>query len=88
MKQTFSTDVRNAPGVLARVEGIFRRQNVPLESLVLVPTPDFPSRSRLTLVADVSAEQAGFLTKLLRRLIDVQEAGPARIGAPPTRTGD
>jgi acetolactate synthase small subunit len=88
MRQTFSTDVRNAPGVLARIEGVFRRLDVPFESLVLAPAPDGPSRHCLTIVVDVSSEQAGFLTRRLRRLIDIEQAGPVRAWSPSTPTVD
>ncbi len=72
MKRTFVAHVENVPGVLARVDGLFRRQSVPVESLHFDTAG--PSPARLTVVARASAEAAALVVRQLRRLVDVKDA--------------
>lgn len=62
--------VRNRPGVLARVSGLFSRRGYNIESLAVATTED-PTYSRMTIVVegdDVILEQ---ISKQLYKLIDV-----------------
>jgi acetolactate synthase small subunit len=75
MKRTILAHVENVPGVLARVEGLFRRHGVPVESLHFETAGS--ASARLTVVARTSAEDSGLLVRQLRRLVDVREAHEA-----------
>ena len=79
MKRTIVAHVENVPGVLARVEGLFRRHGVPVESLHFDAAGHAPAR--LTVVAKTSAEDAGLLVRQLRRLVNVREAHDAAFEA-------
>ena len=62
--------VRNRPGVLARVSGLFSRRGYNIESLAVATTED-PAYSRMTIVVegdDVILEQ---ISKQLYKLIDI-----------------
>ena len=72
MKRTIVAHVENVPGVLARVEGLFRRHSIPVESLHFDAAGASPAR--LTVVARASAEASGLVVRQLRRLVDVREA--------------
>ena len=72
MTQKFAALVRNAPGIVARIEAVFRRQNVPLRSFGFTAGSDESRRCRVICVADASAEQAAFVARLLRRIVDVE----------------
>jgi acetolactate synthase small subunit len=77
MRRTILAHIENVPGVLARVEGLFRRHGVPVESLQFETAGSSPAR--LTVVARASAEAAALVVRQLRRLVDVRaahEAGP------------
>ena len=75
MKRTILAHVENVPGILARVEGLFRRHSVPVESLHFDAAGT--STARLSIVARTSAEDAGLLVRQLRRLVNVREAHDA-----------
>ncbi|MFH0886961.1 MAG: acetolactate synthase small subunit [bacterium] len=69
-KHILSVLVRNRPGVLARVAGLFSRRGYNIESLA-VGTTENPELSRMTIVVegdDVILEQ---ISKQLYKLIDV-----------------
>ncbi len=72
MKRTIVAHVENVPGILARVEGLFRRHSVPVESLHFDAAGSSPAR--LTVVARASADDSGLVVRQLRRLVDVREA--------------
>ena len=88
MKQTFVALVKNTPGLLARVEALFRRQDVSLESLAFHGAES----ASVTIVADASDEKAELLVKHLRRLVDVEHVfsphllRPIPAAAPLTKT--
>lgn len=69
MRQTIVLLADHVPGLLARVESLFRRQSLPLERVVLAGDG---ASCRLTLTADVPPEKRALLVKHLRRLIDVK----------------
>ena len=72
MKRTIVAQVENVPGVIARVDGLFRRHSLPVESLVFDAAGTPPAR--LTVVARASAEAAALVVKQLRRFEDVRDA--------------
>ena len=71
-ERTFSLKVENEPGLLARVESIFRRQRTPIRSFFF--EREEGRAAALTIVAFASGEAAGLLRKQLMRLHDVLEA--------------
>ncbi|HEX5854384.1 MAG TPA: ACT domain-containing protein [Thermoanaerobaculia bacterium] len=71
MEQTFEIRVQNVPGILARVESIFRRQRAPIRGFFL--EGEEGSTARLTITAVASGEGANLLRKQLMRLIDVHD---------------
>lgn len=73
MEQTFEIRIQNVPGVLARVEAIFRRQRAPIRGFFLEGGEG--SAARLSVTADASFEAANLLRKQLMRLMDVQAVG-------------
>jgi acetolactate synthase small subunit len=70
MRRTLIAHVENVPGLLARVDGLFRRHSIPVESLVFdaAATP-----ARLTITARASAEAAALVVKQMRRFEDVRD---------------
>ncbi|HQR44784.1 MAG TPA: ACT domain-containing protein [Thermoanaerobaculia bacterium] len=75
MKRTIVAHVQNVPGVLARVDGLFRRHGLPVESLHFDAAG--PGPARLTVVARASADAAGLVVRQLRRFVDVRDAHEA-----------
>ncbi len=75
MKRTIVAHVENVPGVLSRVDGLFRRHAVPVESLHFEAAGASPAR--LTVVTRASAEAAALVVKQLRRVEDVRDAHEA-----------
>lgn len=75
MKHTFVALVHGTPGLLARVETIFRRQGVALESVAFHCAP----RATVRIVAEASDEKAELLVKHLRRLVDVESVFSPRL---------
>ena len=71
MSRTFVAHVNPTPGLLARVDALFRRQDAELTSL----SYDLAHRggASLTIVASASEEAARLLAKHLARLADVRE---------------
>jgi acetolactate synthase small subunit len=67
---TFTAHLDNSPGVLARVETLFRRQNLPLTRLTLAEAT--PSSYLVTVEAPVSGDTADLVLKHFRRLVDVK----------------
>ena len=87
MQQTFEIRAKDAPGLLARVETLFRRQRAPIRSFFFEggkgPT------AVLTIEADAPCEVADLLRKQLMRLVDVNEVrdeAPAAQFAQPSLT--
>ncbi len=67
---TISVLVRNRPGVLARVSGLFSRRGFNIDSLA-VSTTQSPDVSRMTIVAQGDEATLDQICKQLRKLIDV-----------------
>jgi len=74
MKKTIVAHVENVPGVLSRVDGLFRRHSIPIESLIFDAGT---SPARLTITARASAEAAALVVKQMRRFEDVRDAHEA-----------
>ena len=74
MRRTIVAHVENVPGILSRVDGLFRRHSLPMEGLVFdaaaVP-------ARLTIVTRASAEAAALVVRQMRRFEDVRDAHEA-----------
>ena len=70
MKHTLSTLMRNKPGALSRVTGLFSGRNFNIESLCVAETLD-PEFSCLTLVTRGEGAIIEQITKQLHKLIDV-----------------
>jgi acetolactate synthase small subunit len=84
MEQVFEIRIQNVPGILARVESIFRRQRAPIRGIFL--EGEEGSAARLTVTAEANSEGANLLRKQLMRLIDVHDiadSGEVRTFAPP-----
>ncbi len=74
MRRTLIAHVENVPGLLARVDGLFRRHSIPVESLFFEATATPP---RLTITARASAEAAALVVKQMRRFEDVRDVQEA-----------
>ena len=70
MKHTLSILMRNRPGALSRVTGLFSGRNFNIDSLCVAETLD-PEFSTLTLVTSGDAGIIEQITKQLHKLIDV-----------------
>jgi acetolactate synthase-1/3 small subunit len=70
MKHTLTILLRNKPGALSRVTGLFSGRNFNIESLCVAETLD-PELSCLTLVTKGDAAIIEQITKQLHKLIDV-----------------
>ena len=64
--------VENRPGVLMRVVALISRRGFNIESLSVGPTED-PTRSRITIIADVDDEAWEQITKQLNKLVVVHK---------------
>ncbi len=73
--------VRDNPGVLTRVAGLFRRRNYNIESLV-VGHSETPGVSRMTVVVAGGAPEVDQVAKQLRKLIEVLEVRDVSEGSP------
>ena len=71
-RRVLSVLVENKSGVLARVVSLISRRGFNIESLSVGPTED-PSRSRITILADVDDEAWEQITKQLNKLIVVHK---------------
>ncbi len=67
---TISVLVRNRPGVLARVSGLFSRRGFNIDSLA-VSTTQSPEVSRMTIVVRGDERVLDQICKQLRKLVDV-----------------
>jgi acetolactate synthase small subunit len=84
MEQIFEITVQDVPGLLARVEAIFRRQRTPIRSFFFEGGEG--CAAHLTITAEANGEGANLLRKQLMRLVDVHavaDFGAARAFAPP-----
>jgi acetolactate synthase small subunit len=84
MEQIFEITVQDVPGLLARVEAIFRRQRTPIRSFFF--EGEEGRAAHLTITAEANSEGADLLRKQLMRLVDVHavaDSGAARAFAPP-----
>jgi acetolactate synthase small subunit len=84
MEQIFEITVQDVPGLLARVEAIFRRQRTPICSFFFEGGEG--RAAHLTITAEANGEGANLLRKQLMRLVDVHavaDFGAARAFAPP-----
>lgn len=70
MTHILSVLVRNKPGVLTRIAGLFSRRNFNIESLNVGETED-PEFSRMTIVVEGNEETLEQVVKQLHKLIDV-----------------
>ncbi|MBI2191617.1 MAG: acetolactate synthase small subunit [Planctomycetes bacterium] len=70
MKHTISCRVRNRPGVLARVAGLFSRRGYNIDSLA-VSAAHQPGESRMTIVVEDAENIMGQIVQQLYKLIDV-----------------
>ncbi|MFI5121103.1 MAG: ACT domain-containing protein [Thermoanaerobaculia bacterium] len=73
MEQTFDIRIQNVPGILARVEAIFRRQRAPIRAFFL--EGEEGSAARLSVTAEANLDAANLLRKQLMRLTDVEAVG-------------
>ena len=83
MEQIFEIRIQNVPGILARVESIFRRQRAPIRGFFL--EGEEGSAARLSIAAEATSDSANLLRKQLMRLVDVCDvslAGSDRAFAP------
>jgi acetolactate synthase small subunit len=76
MEQTFEIRIQNVPGILARVESIFRRQRAPIRG-VFLEGEEMTGAANLTITAVASGDGANLLRKQLIRLVDVTEVRDA-----------
>jgi acetolactate synthase small subunit len=86
MEQTFEITVQDVPGLLARVESIFRRQRAPIHGFFFEGGEG--RAAHLTITAKANGDVANLLRKQLMRLVDVHAiadsgAGAAGAFAPP-----
>lgn len=70
MKHTISCRVRNRPGVLARVAGLFSRRGYNIDSLA-VSAAHQPGESRMTIVVEDAENTMSQIVQQLYKLIDV-----------------
>ena len=75
MNRTIVAHVENVPGVLARVDGLFRRHGLPVESLHYEGGSG--ATARLTVTLRASADAAALVVRQIRRFGDVREAHEA-----------
>jgi len=81
-ERTFAVRVNGVPGLLARVEALFRRQRVPLRTVFFEKELGTRDRVRLTIVVKTSEETFVLLGRQLLRLHDVShvaEVHPAAV---------
>jgi acetolactate synthase small subunit len=71
-QQTFEIRAKDAPGLLARVETILRRQRAPIRSFCF-EGGEGEGAARLLLVADADEARSTLIQKQLLRLEDVTE---------------
>ncbi len=84
MRKMLSLKVRNHPGVLSHVAGLFTRRAFNIESIAAGPTED-PDITRIHLVAQGDEQQLDQVTKQVRKLIDVLEVEPLSYAGAVTR---
>lgn len=72
MEHTFSLKVNGIPGLLSRVEALFRRQGISLRRCFFEETAE-GGAGRLLIVADSDEALCALLKRQLRRLHDVYE---------------
>lgn len=70
-ERTYAVRVKDVPGLLSRVEALFRRQRVPLRTVFFERELGTRDRVRLTIVVKTSEETFGLLGRQLLRLHDV-----------------
>lgn len=76
-QHTFEIKAKDAPGLLARVESLFRRQRAPIRSFFFEGCEGGPV-ARLVLVAEADEDRSNLLQKQLLRLEDVIEVVRSR----------
>ncbi|MFQ5912624.1 MAG: acetolactate synthase small subunit [Nitrospinota bacterium] len=84
MRRMLSIKVRNHPGVLSHVAGLFTRRAFNIESIAAGPTED-PTITRIHLVAQGDEHRLDQVTKQIRKLIDVLEVEPLSYAGAVTR---
>ena len=80
-RRVLSVLVENKSGVLLRVVSMISRRGFNIESLSVGPTED-PTRSRITILADVSDEAWEQITKQLNKLMVGHKLGDLNHDAP------
>jgi len=81
MQETYEIKAKDAPGLLARVEMLFRRQRAPIRSFFFEGCEGGPV-ARLVLVAEADEGRSNLVQKQLLRLEDVTEVNrPAEAAA-------
>lgn len=70
MTHILSVLVRNKPGVLTRIAGLFSRRNFNIESLNVGQTEE-PELSRMTIVVEGNEDTLEQVVKQLHKLVDV-----------------
>jgi acetolactate synthase small subunit len=79
MEQIFEIRIQNVPGILARVEAIFRRQRAPILGMFL--EGEEGSTARLSITAEANLDAANLLRKQLMRLMDVHAVTDSGVSA-------
>ena len=77
-KQILSTLVRNHPGVLLRVAGLFSRRGFNIESLTASETQD-PAYSRMTIVVSGDNDTVEQVKHQLEKIVDVKKVSHFRL---------
>ena len=78
MEQTFEITVQDVPGLLARVEAIFRRQRTPIQGFFFERGEG--RSAHLTITARANGDAANLLRKQLMRLVDVHAIADSGTG--------
>ena len=73
MRKMISILVRNHPGVLSHIAGLFTRRGYNIESIAAGPTEN-PEATRITIVVAGDEDVLEQVTKQIRKLIDVIKA--------------
>ncbi|HVO51489.1 MAG TPA: hypothetical protein VMV60_10890 [Thermoanaerobaculia bacterium] len=72
MQQTFEIKAKDAPGLMARLETILRRQRLPIRSFSFEGGVG-GGPARIDLVIEADEERSSFVERQLMRLMDVTE---------------
>ena len=84
MRQMLAIRVRNHPGVLSHLAGLFTRRAFNIESIA-AGQPEDPAITLIHLVTQGDEDRLAQLTKQIRKLIDVLEVEPLSYAEAATR---